>query len=103
MSKDGQVDRAKRDLARRLGVDQASITVRSVQETDWPDASLGVAEHGKAYAQMIVFGYIIMLSRAGAPTPITVTTAPAWCLPSGAAPQPIYHAARFAKRNVQHH
>lgn len=65
MSKDGQVTRAKRDLAQRLGIEEGQITVKSVKETDWPDTSLGKAEPGQAYAQMMVFGYIITLEANG--------------------------------------
>jgi hypothetical protein len=65
MSKDGQIARAKKDLAQRLGIDESQIKVQSVRETDWPDASLGVREPGQAYAQMMVFGYIITLEANG--------------------------------------
>ena len=65
MSKDGQVARAKQDLAKRLGIPESEIAAKSVQETDWPDASLGVGEPGQFYAQMLVFGYIIKLEAKG--------------------------------------
>ena len=41
MSKDGQVAKAKQDLAARLGIPESEIAVKSVQETEWPDTSLG--------------------------------------------------------------
>ena len=65
MSKDGQVAAAKQDLARRLGIPEDQITLKSVQEKDWPDASLGVSEPGQFHAQMLVFGYIIKLEATG--------------------------------------
>jgi hypothetical protein len=65
MSKDGQVARAKKDLAQRLGIDENEISVKSVRETDWPDTSLGVSEPGKFYGQMIVPGYVITLEAKG--------------------------------------
>jgi len=65
MSKDGQVTRAKRDLAAHLGIDKGAISLKSVEETDWPDASLGDAQPGQVYAQMMVFGYIITLEAQG--------------------------------------
>ena len=65
MSKDGQVTRAKRDLATHLGIDEGAISLKSVKETDWPDASLGDAQPGQVYAQMMVFGYIITLEAQG--------------------------------------
>lgn len=65
MSKDGQVSRARKDLAQRLGIADDQIRVVSVQETDWPDASLGAPQQGQLYAQMMVFGYIITLEAGG--------------------------------------
>ena len=61
MSKDGQVARAKHDLAQSLGVPETEVDLKSVREKDWPDASLGVKQPGMSYAQMIVSGYVIDL------------------------------------------
>lgn len=65
MSKDGQVARAKKDLARALHIEESEIAVQSVQETDWPDASLGLGKPGQMYAQMLVSGYLIELRAQG--------------------------------------
>jgi hypothetical protein len=59
------VERAKADLALELDVKSAGVTVLSVEKTEFPDASLGVPEPGKMYAQVITPGYIIQLG-AGA-------------------------------------
>jgi len=59
------VELAKADLAQRLGVGLDEIKVRSVEEAVFSDASLGVPEPGKVYAQVITPGYIIELTVAG--------------------------------------
>ena len=56
---------AKADLAERLGINPDEIKVQSVEETEFPDASLGVPEPGKVYAQVITSGYVIRLSVEG--------------------------------------
>lgn len=63
------VEMAKADLAQRLGIsspeNENGIEVQSVEETEFPDASLGVPEPGKTYAQVITPGYVIKLAVAG--------------------------------------
>jgi len=59
------VEMAKADLARRLGVSPDEIQVQSVEATRFPDASLGVPEPGKSYAQVVTPGYVINLIAAG--------------------------------------
>ncbi len=65
MNKDGQVARAKKDLARHLGIDEGQITVKSARATQWPDASLGIDEPGSFAAQVLIDGYIIELQAGG--------------------------------------
>lgn len=60
------VDLAKADLGERLGVGADEIAVRSAEATEFPDASLGVPEPGKMYAQVITPGYVIKLAVEGA-------------------------------------
>lgn len=55
------VDQAIADLAERLDVGPDEIAVQSVEATEFPDASLGVPEQGKVYAQVITPGYVIRL------------------------------------------
>ena len=55
------VDQAIADLAERLDVGPDEIAVQSVEATEFPDASLGVPEQGKVYAQVIMPGYVIRL------------------------------------------
>jgi hypothetical protein len=58
-------DLARADLAQKLDVSVKQIQVITVEAVDWPDASLGCPEPGKAYAQMITPGYQIVLSVQG--------------------------------------
>ncbi len=53
------------ELAQRLGVDTRRITVLGVEAVQWPDASLGLPEPGKVYAQVITPGYRIQLEVDG--------------------------------------
>lgn len=53
------------DLAERVGSDQSEISVVSVEEVEWPDTSLGCPDPKKAYAQMLVNGYDIILEVDG--------------------------------------
>lgn len=59
------VEQAIADLATRLGVDPATIEVVSVEEVDWPDASIGCPQPGMSYAQVIVNGTKIVLRHDG--------------------------------------
>ncbi|HEY0462128.1 MAG TPA: hypothetical protein VGC97_23540 [Pyrinomonadaceae bacterium] len=63
-SKESAVERAKRDLAERLGVSESEIQA-SVTDTDFPDMSLGTPENGEMSAQMISSGWRIDLSANG--------------------------------------
>ncbi len=56
---------AKADLAQRTGLEAADITVQSVEEKVFPDASLGVPESDKSYAQVQTPGFIIILKAGG--------------------------------------
>ena len=50
------------DLASRLGVDPASITVVLSQDVTWRDGSLGCPEPGMSYTQALVDGFRVILS-----------------------------------------
>ena len=56
---------AKQDLARRLGVSEAEVSVRSVSEKDFPDMSLGAPESDEMSAQMISTGWQFDLEAGG--------------------------------------
>jgi hypothetical protein len=53
---------AKKELARRRGISAERITLKHIEAVDWPDASLGCPGEGKAYAQVIIPGYRLLLS-----------------------------------------
>ena len=62
---DSLVMLAKFDLALKTGADIEKMAVESVEEFNFSDASLGVAEPGVEYTQVITPGYIIMLNAEG--------------------------------------
>ena len=56
---------AKFDLTIKTGVDIEDIVTKSIKETLFDDASLGVPEAGVTYAAVVTPGYIIMLEAGG--------------------------------------
>jgi hypothetical protein len=63
--RDSAAAAAKRDLARRLGVSEGDVSVKSVSEKDFPDMSLGAPESGEMSAQMISTGWQYDLEANG--------------------------------------
>ncbi|MBS1797348.1 MAG: hypothetical protein JSS81_26230 [Acidobacteria bacterium] len=63
-NKESAVERAKQDLAQRLGVAESEISA-SASETDFPDMALGAAVGGEMSAQMISSGWRIELRAGG--------------------------------------
>jgi hypothetical protein len=55
------IDIAVGDLAQRLSVEAANITVSSATLVVWPDSSLGCPAPGQQYAQVTTDGAIIVL------------------------------------------
>lgn len=53
------------DLAGRLGVAPEAIAVVEINETDWPDASLGCPAPDMGYAQVITPGVQVLLTSGG--------------------------------------
>jgi hypothetical protein len=53
------------DLAGRLGIDAAQITVVSATAVTWNDGSLGCAQPGQVYTQALVPGYQVILEAGG--------------------------------------
>lgn len=58
-------ERAKRDLAQRTGVSAENIETVSVEETEFPDMSLGAPADGEMSAQMMSSGWRINLRADG--------------------------------------
>ena len=63
--KDEAAERAKKDLAKRLGIDVSDVSVASISDRDFPDMSLGAAVNGEMSAQMISSGWQINLAAGG--------------------------------------
>ncbi len=63
-SKESAVERAKKDLAQRVGIAESEITA-SASDADFPDMSLGAPENGEMSAQMISSGWRLNLSANG--------------------------------------
>lgn len=63
-TKESAVERAKQDLAQRLGVSESEIT-DSVTDVEFPDMALGAPADGEMAAQMITSGWRIDLSANG--------------------------------------
>lgn len=65
MHKEDAVEKARKDLAQRLKIDAGAIKERSLEESDFPDTSLGAAEDGEMSGQMITRGWRIRLGAQG--------------------------------------
>jgi hypothetical protein len=55
------LDAIQNDLAGRLQVSEAGLTVLRAEATTWPDSSLGCAQKGTSYLQVVTPGYWIVL------------------------------------------
>ena len=59
------VSAAKADLAQRLGVLEEEILVRSIEEVEWRDGSLGCPQPGMSFIQVITPGFLVVLEVDG--------------------------------------
>jgi hypothetical protein len=59
------VERARVDLAGRLGVEESAIEVVSAEAVTWSDGSLGCPQPGMMYTQALVEGARVVLSYGG--------------------------------------
>ena len=59
------VDRARRDLAQRLGTTETGIDLELAEQTDFPDAALGAPIEDEMSAQVITPGWRIRLQVNG--------------------------------------
>ena len=57
------LDLARRELAARLDVQAAEITLVAMRRASWPDASLGCPRRGEQYAQVVTSGFVIELAH----------------------------------------
>ena len=61
-TQESAVERAKQDLAKRLGISESEIGEGTVSKVDFPDMSLGAPAEGEMSAQMISTGWRINLN-----------------------------------------
>jgi hypothetical protein len=59
------LDRARHDLAQRLGIGENEIAVESCEQADFPDAALGAPIEDEMSAQVITPGWRIRLKANG--------------------------------------
>ncbi|MBX3288055.1 MAG: hypothetical protein KF855_01800 [Acidobacteria bacterium] len=59
------IQKAKQDLAGRLGISEGDISLSGVKDVEFPDMSLGAPADGEMAAQMISYGWRIDLEAAG--------------------------------------
>lgn len=64
-TRENTLERAKRDLAERLGISDGEITLLGVDDQDFPDMSLGTPVDGEMSAMMIASGWRIRLAAKG--------------------------------------
>lgn len=64
-NQESATERAKQDLAERLGVSEDEIEAKSVTATEFRDMSLGASVVDEMAAQMLVSGWIINLEANG--------------------------------------
>lgn len=64
-TKESAVDDAKRDLAKRLRIDEDKIDEKGVVDKEFADMSLGAPVKGEMAAQMIADGWRIRLEAGG--------------------------------------
>jgi hypothetical protein len=59
------IEFAVNDLSKKLGLSPNLVTVKESGVHAWPDASLGMPEPGKMYAQAIAEGFYVVLEACG--------------------------------------
>lgn len=62
LSREEAVERARRDLAKRLGVAEDEVREDLVEDAEFPDMALGAPERGEMSGQMLTPGWRIRLS-----------------------------------------
>jgi hypothetical protein len=65
INKDGAVENARKDLAKRLNIDAADVKEGSVEDSDFPDMALGAPEDDEMSGQMMTRGWRIRLEAQG--------------------------------------
>ena len=65
LNRESAIERAKKDLARRLNIAESDIETASVSDEDFPNSSLGAPVEDEMAAQMISSGWKIKLKAGG--------------------------------------
>ena len=65
MSKEEAVEKARKDLAHRLGVEANEIKEQSIEEVEFPDMALGAGVSDEMSGQMLTRGWRIRLQAGG--------------------------------------
>lgn len=65
LNKESAVSKAKEDLGGRLSLDTEKIAIKSVTDEEFRDMSLGATADGEMAAQMISYGWRILLDAEG--------------------------------------
>ena len=65
MSKEEAVEKARKDLAQRLGVEANEIKEQSVEDVEFPDMALGAGISDEMSGQMLTRGWRIRLQAGG--------------------------------------
>jgi hypothetical protein len=64
-SKDDAVAKARKDLAKRLGLNENDVGQPTVEDTDFPDTALGAGGEDEMSGQMMTPGWRIRLRAKG--------------------------------------
>jgi hypothetical protein len=65
LSKEEAIQKARQDLAQRLGVSESDIETQTVETADFPDTALGASVSDEMSGQMITPGWRIRLRANG--------------------------------------
>jgi hypothetical protein len=65
LSQEEAIQKARQDLAQRLGVSQSDIESQAVDEAEFPDTALGASVADEMSGQMITPGWRIRLQADG--------------------------------------
>jgi hypothetical protein len=65
LSKEEAIQRARQDLAQRVGVSESDIETQAVDDAEFPDAALGASVADEMSGQMITPGWRISLRANG--------------------------------------
>lgn len=65
LSKEKAVEAARKDMAKRLGVGEDAVSLKSVEEVEFPDTALGAGGPDEMSGQMLTSGWRIRLEANG--------------------------------------